>query len=81
MIFRPKSDQRSLVLYNVDKEIFDLQSAADHLGHSRRWLRENAVSLGIEHERVGRKFRFTRTELENFLARHRRRGKRGVYMP
>ena len=52
----------------VDKEIFDLQSAADHLGHSRRWLRENCVSFGIEHVRSGRKFRFTSAELERFLA-------------
>jgi excisionase family DNA binding protein len=65
----------------MDREIFDLQSAADFLRHSRRWLRENCVSMGIEHERVGRKFRFTRHELERYLARHRRQGKKGVYVP
>ena len=68
-----------LVFYpSVDREIFDLQSAADFLDHSRRWLRENAVTAGIAHERVGRKFRFTRHELERFLTRHRRHGKWGA---
>jgi excisionase family DNA binding protein len=73
--------KRDLSFYNVvEREIFDLPGAAEYLGHSRRWLRENCVSLGIEHVRVGRKFRFTRAELERFLARHRRRGKKGVYV-
>jgi excisionase family DNA binding protein len=65
----------------VEREIFDLPGAAEYLGHSRRWLRENCISLGIGHERVGRKYRFTLHELERFLTRHRRKGKKGVYVP
>jgi hypothetical protein len=63
----------------VEEQIFDLQDAANYLKKTRRWLRENCVILGIEHERVGRGFRFTRHGLDRFLAQHRRQAKKGVY--
>jgi hypothetical protein len=49
-------------------ESFDLDGAAEFLGRSRPWLRDNCTSLGIGHERVGRGFRFTLHELERYLA-------------
>jgi hypothetical protein len=49
-------------------ESFDLAGAAKFLGRSPRWLRDDCASLGIEHERVGRGFRFTLHELERYLA-------------
>jgi hypothetical protein len=60
-------------------ESFDLAGAAKFLGRSSRWLGDNCTSQGIGHERVGRGFRFTLHELERYLARHRRKGKKGVY--
>jgi hypothetical protein len=61
-------------------QIFDLQEAADYLGKTRRWLRENCVGL-IEHERVGRGFRFTRSALDRLLAQHRRQAKKRSVCP
>jgi hypothetical protein len=60
-------------------ESFDLVEAAKFLGRSSRWLRDNCTGLGIGHEPVGRGFRFTLHELERYLARHRRKGKKGLY--
>jgi hypothetical protein len=66
----------------MDEEVFDLPGAAEYLGpaFTRRWLRENCVSLGIEHVRIKRKFRFTRTALDRFLAQYLKRGRKGVYV-
>ena len=61
----------------MERDILDLQGAADHVGHSRRWLRENCVSLGIGHDCVGRKFRFRRQQPECSLARHTKQGEKG----
>jgi hypothetical protein len=62
----------------MDKEVFDLRGAADYLGKSRRWLRENSTL--ITHDRIGRSFRSERQELDRFRAQHRRQGKKGVYV-
>jgi hypothetical protein len=66
--------------YGRVDEIYDLQGAAGYLKKSRRWLRENCVRLGIEHDRIGRGFRFERAELDRFRAQYRVRGKKGVYV-
>ena len=64
----------------MEKEIFNLPDAAEYLGCTRRWLRENCVELGIEHARIGKKFRFERQALDRFIAQHRRRAKAGVFV-
>jgi len=64
-------------LVERDSNIFDLQSAADYLGKTRRWLRANSVL--ITHERIGRSFRFERAELDRFRAQHRRQARPGVF--
>jgi hypothetical protein len=60
-------------------DFFDLVGVAAFLGCTKRWLRDNCKSLGIGHERIGRGYRFTLHELERYLSRHRRKGKKGVY--
>jgi hypothetical protein len=66
--------------HGMDREVFDLEGAAQYLGpaFNRRWLRENCVSLGIEHVRVKSRFRFTKAELDRFLGQYLRKGKKGV---
>lgn len=75
----PKEPEKTTPAPAPPPDSYDLVGAATFLGRSPRWLRDNCVSLGIGHERVGRGYRFTLHELERYLARHRRKGKKGVY--
>jgi excisionase family DNA binding protein len=38
--------------------------ASSYLGKSPKWLRENALYLEIPHMRVGRQYRFKKTDLD-----------------
>ena len=38
--------------------------ASAYLGKSPKWLRENALLLDIPHMRVGRQYRFKKTDLD-----------------
>jgi len=50
-------------------EVFDLKGAARYLGVSPRWLREKCADGFVSHTRFGRHFRFTREQLDEYIAR------------
>ena len=50
-------------------EVFDLKGAATYLGVSPRWLREKCADGFVSHTRFGRRFRFTREQLDEYIAR------------
>jgi excisionase family DNA binding protein len=62
----------------VEKNVFDLKEAAEFLARSKRWVREQCASGAITHSRMGKAFRFERSDLEEFVTRRKRKC-RGVY--
>lgn len=48
---------------------YDLDAVAEALGMSARWVRAR-VSEGAEHQRYGRKIRFTPEQVEKLRASH-----------
>ncbi|MGZ4521032.1 MAG: hypothetical protein ACXVGA_06765 [Mycobacteriaceae bacterium] len=48
---------------------YDLDEVASALGMSTRWVRER-VKNGAEHQRYGRKIRFTAEQVEKLRAAH-----------
>jgi excisionase family DNA binding protein len=50
-------------------EVFELKSAAAYLGVTPRWLREKCADGFVSHTRFGRHFRFTREQLDEYVAR------------
>lgn len=48
---------------------YDLEQVAQALGMSQRWVRDR-VKDGAEHQRYGRKIRFTAEQVEKLRASH-----------
>ena len=48
---------------------YDLEQVAEALGMSQRWVRDR-VKDGAEHQRYGRKIRFTAEQVEKLRAAH-----------
>lgn len=52
----------------MDENILDYKGAAKFLGVSEKWLRHNCRKEGVPHKKIGRRVRFSKSMLAQYIA-------------